>query len=344
MICGLSMSSSTPGERARHDRRAPCRGAARHLRAARGPSRPPYLLGGQCRRIRAYVGDAVEQYLTAYVRCRLSARRRVDRHAMPGFIITSDREERTRRGASASGASSPMPRGRARLFSSKTSTRSRRRPRCTTSPTRSREWRSYFERNPNSPAVSAVVYRQPRPSGARRGRRVHRRDRMDRVEEVRLADCFRQRPRGASEARAGDLDFGDMFRRIEGAGLPGHYMNAFGSLDDMLKGRTSWCASPRRRGSRSKQSHPRPNAGGSTCPTSPRADQWVPAFAGKAGFRNLASRLFPARRRAERRSLRGPASAPDSGAADQRRARDDMRDELGEALQAGEPSSMSPTL
>ena len=28
-----------------------------------------------------------------------------------------------------------------------------------------------------------------------------------------------------------------MFRRIEGAGFAGHYMNAFGSLDDMLVGR-----------------------------------------------------------------------------------------------------------
>ena len=28
-----------------------------------------------------------------------------------------------------------------------------------------------------------------------------------------------------------------MFRRVEGAGFRGHYMNAFGSLDDMLAGR-----------------------------------------------------------------------------------------------------------
>jgi sugar phosphate isomerase/epimerase len=36
---------------------------------------------------------------------------------------------------------------------------------------------------------------------------------------------------------AGDLDFADMFRRVEAAGFRGHYMNAFGSLDDMLAGR-----------------------------------------------------------------------------------------------------------
>ena len=36
---------------------------------------------------------------------------------------------------------------------------------------------------------------------------------------------------------AGDLDFADMFRRIEGKGFAGHYTNAFGSLDDMLGAR-----------------------------------------------------------------------------------------------------------
>ena len=43
-----------------------------------------------------------------------------------------------------------------------------------------------------------------------------------------------QRSRSASEARAGDLDFGDMFKRVEGKGFKGHYTNAFGTLDDML--------------------------------------------------------------------------------------------------------------
>jgi sugar phosphate isomerase/epimerase len=35
----------------------------------------------------------------------------------------------------------------------------------------------------------------------------------------------------------GDLDFADMFRRVEAAGFRGHYTNAFGSLDDMLAAR-----------------------------------------------------------------------------------------------------------
>ena len=60
---------------------------------------------------------------------------------------------------------------------------------------------------------------------------------MSRVEEVRLADCFRNGHEVHLKPGAGDIDFADMFRRIEGNGFTGHYMNAFGSLDDMLAGR-----------------------------------------------------------------------------------------------------------
>jgi sugar phosphate isomerase/epimerase len=60
---------------------------------------------------------------------------------------------------------------------------------------------------------------------------------MSRVEEVRLADCFRNGHEVHLKPGAGDLDFSDMFKRIEGAGFAGHYMNAFGSLHDMLGAR-----------------------------------------------------------------------------------------------------------
>ena len=60
---------------------------------------------------------------------------------------------------------------------------------------------------------------------------------MGQVEEVRLADCFRNRYEVHLPPGKGDLDFADMFRRIEETGFRGHYMNAFGSLDDMLQGR-----------------------------------------------------------------------------------------------------------
>lgn len=57
-----------------------------------------------------------------------------------------------------------------------------------------------------------------------------------RLGEVRLADN-----RGDKEQHLqigqGNIDFKKMFQRIEGTGYRGHYMNAFGSLDDMLKGR-----------------------------------------------------------------------------------------------------------
>lgn len=60
---------------------------------------------------------------------------------------------------------------------------------------------------------------------------------ITRVEEVRLADCFRSGFEVHLKPGAGDLDFSDMFRRIEGKGFTGHYMNASGSLDDMLAAR-----------------------------------------------------------------------------------------------------------
>jgi sugar phosphate isomerase/epimerase len=60
---------------------------------------------------------------------------------------------------------------------------------------------------------------------------------MSRVEEVRLADCFRNGHEVHLKPGAGDIDFADTFQRIEGKDFKGHYTNAFGSLDDMLAGR-----------------------------------------------------------------------------------------------------------
>lgn len=59
---------------------------------------------------------------------------------------------------------------------------------------------------------------------------------MQRCDEVRVADN-----NGEYEIHMqpgdGTVDFGNMFKRIEGAGFVGHYMNGFGTLDDMLRGR-----------------------------------------------------------------------------------------------------------
>jgi len=61
---------------------------------------------------------------------------------------------------------------------------------------------------------------------------------MSRCGEVRLADC-----RGTHEEHLrpgeGTIDFPAMFAAIENSGYRGHYMQAFGSLDDMLKGRST---------------------------------------------------------------------------------------------------------
>jgi sugar phosphate isomerase/epimerase len=57
------------------------------------------------------------------------------------------------------------------------------------------------------------------------------------VGEVRLADCYRNGHEVHLKPGAGDLDFTDMFRRVEGKGFNGHYTNAFGSLEDRLGAR-----------------------------------------------------------------------------------------------------------
>jgi sugar phosphate isomerase/epimerase len=59
---------------------------------------------------------------------------------------------------------------------------------------------------------------------------------MDRCAEVRLADN-----NGEYELHMfpgeGIIDFGSMFQRLESAGFKGHYTNAFGSIEDCLRGR-----------------------------------------------------------------------------------------------------------
>jgi sugar phosphate isomerase/epimerase len=58
------------------------------------------------------------------------------------------------------------------------------------------------------------------------------------VREVRLADCFRNGHEEHLVPGQGDFDFLWLFRTLEARGYAGHYMNAFGSLDDMLAART----------------------------------------------------------------------------------------------------------
>ena len=71
---------------------------------------------------------------------------------------------------------------------------------------------------------------------------------MDRVVEVRLADCFRNGHEVHLKPGAGNLDFGDMFRRVEGKGFKGQYTNAFATLEDMLAGREQLVEAARKAG------------------------------------------------------------------------------------------------
>lgn len=68
---------------------------------------------------------------------------------------------------------------------------------------------------------------------------------LDRVEEVRLADCFRNGKEEHLSPGQGDFDFAALFRELETRGYEGHFTNAFGSLDDMLSARIEFAALPR---------------------------------------------------------------------------------------------------
>ncbi|MBI3516206.1 MAG: sugar phosphate isomerase/epimerase [Proteobacteria bacterium] len=60
---------------------------------------------------------------------------------------------------------------------------------------------------------------------------------IKRCDEVRLADCWRNGKEEHLKPGAGDFDFPGLFRRLDALGFAGHYMNAFGSLQDMIDGR-----------------------------------------------------------------------------------------------------------
>ncbi len=65
---------------------------------------------------------------------------------------------------------------------------------------------------------------------------------LDRVAEVRLADCFRNGVEQHLPPGQGDFDFPALFRALEARGYTGHYTNAFGSLDDMVRARDLFAA------------------------------------------------------------------------------------------------------
>lgn len=109
------------------------------------------------------------------------------------------------------------------------------------------EWRYYFERidSPSLRLSFTANHAHLVPEGIDGFI-----DALDftRVGEVRLADCFRNGHEVHLPPGQGDIDFGSLFKRIEAAGFQGHYTNAFGSLDDMLRARDVLVAHARRAG------------------------------------------------------------------------------------------------
>ncbi|HEY7385159.1 MAG TPA: sugar phosphate isomerase/epimerase family protein [Beijerinckiaceae bacterium] len=60
---------------------------------------------------------------------------------------------------------------------------------------------------------------------------------VKRCDEVRIADCWRNGKEEHLLPGKGDFDFPGLFRKLDERGFTGHYMAAFGTLQDMVEGR-----------------------------------------------------------------------------------------------------------
>jgi sugar phosphate isomerase/epimerase len=182
-----------------------------------------------------YVGDAVERYLEAYVDAavRLGAGWIV-MHA--GFHFTSDKEQRMQAGRERLRRVVDYAERHGALILLENLNKEPEQAEVHYLAHTVEEWRYYIEaiRSPALRLSFTANHAHLVPEGI--AGFVDSID-MNRVEEVRLADCLRNGYEVHLPPGKGDIDFADMFRRIEGAGFRGHYMNAFGSLDDMLTGR-----------------------------------------------------------------------------------------------------------
>lgn len=59
---------------------------------------------------------------------------------------------------------------------------------------------------------------------------------VSRIGEVRVADCWGTKEEHLKPG-AGNIAFGDMFRKLNALGYTGHFTTAFGTLQDMIEGR-----------------------------------------------------------------------------------------------------------
>jgi sugar phosphate isomerase/epimerase len=182
-----------------------------------------------------YVADAVETYLRAYVDAsvRLGAKWIVV-HA--GFHFTSDKAERMRAGRDRLKRIVAHAENKGATILLENLNKEPEEAEIHYLAHTVEEWRYYFDEieSPGFKLSFTANHAHLVPEGI--AGFVDAID-MRRVAEVRLADCFRNGHEVHLPPGQGDIDFVDLFRRTEAKGFTGHYMNAFGSLDDMLKGR-----------------------------------------------------------------------------------------------------------
>ena len=182
-----------------------------------------------------YVGDAVEAYLNAYVDAavRLGAKWIV-MHA--GFHFTSDKAQRMQAGRERMKRVVAHAENKGALILLENLNKEPDDAEIHYLAHTVEEWRYYFDAidSPSFRLSFTANHAHLVPEGI-----PGFIDAIDlrRVGEVRLADCFRNGYEAHLKPGEGDLDFGDLFRRIEAGGFKGHYTNAFGSLDDMLAAR-----------------------------------------------------------------------------------------------------------
>jgi sugar phosphate isomerase/epimerase len=182
-----------------------------------------------------YVGDAVERYLEAYVDAAgLLGAGWIVVHA--GFHFTSDREERMQAGRDRLRRLAAYAEKKGALLLLENLNKEPEPAEVHYLAHTVAEWRYYFDAI-SSPALRlsfTVNHAHLVPEGI--AGFVEALD-FARVHEVRLADCWRNGHEVHLKPGDGDLDFATMFGQVEASGFRGHYMNAFGSLDDMLAGR-----------------------------------------------------------------------------------------------------------
>jgi sugar phosphate isomerase/epimerase len=182
-----------------------------------------------------YVGDAVEAYLNAYVDAavRLGAKWIV-MHA--GFHFTSDKAQRMQAGRTRLKRVIAHAENKGALILLENLNKEPDDAEIHYLAHTVEEWRYYFDDIDSSSFKLSFTANHAHlvPEGI--AGFIDAID-LSRVAEVRLADCFRNGYEAHLKPGEGDLDFGDMFRRLENGGFKGHYTNAFGSLDDMLTGR-----------------------------------------------------------------------------------------------------------